>query len=288
MIMEEFIKFCCVYFSYEKNFNNFILNDISFDVKQGEKIAIVGANGSGKTTLSKLLNAIYLPTKGIVLIDGINSLNKKNRHSIRELVGLVFQDPDNQIVATIVEEDVAFALENLCVEQKSIEKIVDISLDMVDMLKFKRYLVENLSGGQKSKVAIAGVLAMKPKCIVFDESTAMLNPKSRKEIINIMTNLNKNNNTTIINITHDMNEVVFFDRVIVLKSGKILRQGSPAEIFEDEELLKEAGLCLPQVSEFVMLLNKEGLVKEKIALSVDECVGIVTNLLKGEQIFEHN
>ncbi len=284
--MENFIEFRDVCFSYDKDVVNFVLDGVSFSVKVGEKIAIVGSNGSGKSTLSKLINAILIPISGLIKVNGMSTFNKDEVFNIRKSVGLIFQDPDNQIVATIVEEDVAFALENLCFDQKDIKKIVDESLSMVDMLEFKKTSVENLSGGQKSKVAIAGVLAMNPKCIILDESTAMLDPKSRQEVLKIVDVLNKKNKTTILNITHNMKEVAFSDRVIVLKDGKILKQDVPDNVFKDEKLLKDAGLCLPEISEFMMLLNKHGFVKEKVAIGVDECVEVVANLLRGEKVFE--
>ncbi len=277
--MDKFIDFDSVYFRYDKN-SDFVLKNISFKVELGEYIAIIGANASGKSTISKLLNGILTPTQGTVLVDGVNSANKETIFNIRKNVGLIFQDVDNQIVATIVEEDVAFALENLCVAREKIEEIIKKVLSDVNMLDYKKSLVENLSGGQKTKIAVAGVLAMKPKCIIFDESSSMLDPKSKKDLLAIMKDLNKNHNTTIINITHDMKEVALADRVIVLKDGEILKQDTPRNIFQDEELLNEAQLCLPQISEFILQLHKEGLVKEKIALSVDEAVSIVTGLIK--------
>ncbi len=277
--MDKFIDFDSVYFRYDKN-SDFVLKNISFKVELGEYIAIIGANASGKSTISKLLNGILTPTQGTVLVDGVNSAHKETIFNIRKNVGLIFQDVDNQIVATIVEEDVAFALENLCVAREKIEEIIKKVLSDVNMLDYKKSLVENLSGGQKTKIAVAGVLAMKPKCIIFDESSSMLDPKSKKDLLAIMKDLNKNHNTTIINITHDMKEVALADRVIVLKDGEILKQDTPRNIFQDEELLNEAQLCLPQISEFILQLHKEGLVKEKIALSVDEAVSIVTGLIK--------
>lgn len=277
--MDKFIDFDSVYFRYDKN-SDFVLKNISFKVELGEYVAIIGANASGKSTISKLLNGILTPTQGTVLVDGVNSANKETIFNIRKNVGLIFQDVDNQIVATIVEEDVAFALENLCVVREKIEETIKKVLSDVNMLDYKKSLVENLSGGQKTKIAVAGVLAMKPKCIIFDESSSMLDPKSKKDLLAIMKDLNKNHNTTIINITHDMKEVALADRVIVLKDGEILKQDTPRNIFQDEELLNEAQLCLPQISEFILQLHKEGLVKEKIALSVDEAVSIVTGLIK--------
>ena len=287
--MNRFFNVSNLYFSYDKKkeneeFENFVLKKLNFTVEKGEHVAIVGANGCGKSTLSKLLNAILTPTKGVVLVKGIKTSNKETIYEIRKNVGLIFQDADNQIVATIVEEDVAFALENLCVPQKDIEEIVNKSLESVGMLSFKKSMVENLSGGQKSKIAIAGILAMQPECIIFDEATAMLDPKSRKEVLKIIKDLNKNKGITIVNITHNMKEVCFADRVIVLKDGQVLKEGKPKEIFSDDLTLKEAKLCLPQLCELIKKLNEKGLVKEKVAINFDECVEILvgSNLLKGE------
>ena len=226
-------------------------------------------------------NGTTVALGGSVVVDGIDSRDLDLVFKIRQNVGLVFQNPDNQIVATVVQEDVAFALENLCVEHNEIGRIVDMALDMVGMRSYKDRLVEGLSGGQKSKVAIAGVLAMNPKCIVLDEATAMLDPKSSCEVLNIVKNLNKKNKTTIINITHRMQEVAMADRVIVLNKGVVLAQGSPRDIFLNDCVLQEAGLCLPQVSQFVKLLHKDGVVNNEIALDVDECVRILSNLLEG-------
>ena len=285
--MEDLIEFKDVCFSYKKNSSSFVLNSLNFKIKAGESVAVVGSNGSGKSTLSKLLNGIIVPTSGDVFVFGANTKTKEEIFKIRRNVGLVFQDPDNQIVATVVDEEVAFALENLCYEQKEIEKKVDSSLKDVDMLSFKKHLVENLSGGQKSKVCVAGVLAMSPKCIIFDESTSMLDPKSKKEVLKIMKKLNETG-TTIINITHDMKEVAFFNRVIVLKDGKILKDDKPKEIFKDLNLIKKAGLCPPQVLEFLNVLEKEGIVKQKTVLNVEECAEVLADFLKGERVFGFN
>ncbi len=276
--MKEFFCLNNVCFYYDKKSKNFVLNDVSLKINQGDFVAFVGANGSGKSTLSKLLNAIYLPVSGAVLVEGVDTKEEEMTFAIRKKVGLIFQDPDNQIVATVVEEDVAFALENLCFEKKQMEQVVAKSLEDVDMLEFKKDLVENLSGGQKSKVAVAGVIAMNPKCVIFDESTAMLDPKSRREIINIMKKLNEKG-TTIINITHNMEEVFFCDRVFVFKDGRLLKEDVPRNIFSDEELIEKAGLCLPQIVELIKRLFKEGLIKQNVALSVEECVEILSGIL---------
>lgn len=285
--MKDFIEFKDVCFSYKKSAKNFALNSVNFKIKAGEMVAIVGSNGSGKSTLSKLLNGILTPSFGDVFVFGFNTKEKKQIFKVRRNVGLVFQDPDNQIVATVVDEDVAFALENLCYEQKEIEKKVDFSLKAVDMLNFKKHLVENLSGGQKSKICVAGVLAMNPKCIIFDESTSMLDPKSKKEVLKIMKSLNETG-TTIVNITHDMKEISFFNRVIVLKDGKILKDDNAKEIFKDLNLIKSAGLCPPQVLQLTNSLNKAGILKQKTVLNVEECVEVLADFLKGEKVFGFN
>lgn len=272
-----------LHFSYSnENDGEEVLNGLNFSIQQGEFIAIVGHNGSGKSTLAKLFNAIFLPTSGTVFVDGIDTLNKELIFEIRKQVGVVFQNPDNQIVATLVEEDVAFAPENLSVSQEKIGEIVDRALEMVDMRKFKKSAVHNLSGGQKQRVAIAGILAMNPKCIVFDESTSMLDPVGRKEVLNVMKKLNRENKTTIINITHHMDEVVSADRVIVMKDGEILKQDTPRNIFSDQDLLKKSGLLVPQVTEFFNTLCSELDLKKRIVLDVDECVEALAEVLGGE------
>ena len=274
-----------LHFSYlNENFGKEVLNDLNFSIQQGEFIAIVGHNGSGKSTLAKLFNAIFLPTSGTIFVDGIDTLNKELIFEIRKQVGVVFQNPDNQIVATLVEEDVAFAPENLSVSQEKIGEIVDLALEMVDMKKFKKSAVHNLSGGQKQRVAIAGILAMNPKCIVFDESTSMLDPVGRKEVLDVMKKLNRENKTTIINITHHMEEVVFANRVIVMKDGEILKQDTPRNIFSDEDLLKKSGLLAPQVTEFLNTLCGELALKKRTVLDVDECVEVLAEILEGEKI----
>ena len=272
-----------LHFSYSnENDGEEVLNGLNFSIQQGEFIAIVGHNGSGKSTLAKLFNAIFLPTSGTVFVDGIDTLNKELIFEIRKQVGVVFQNPDNQIVATLVEEDVAFAPENLSVSQEKIGEIVDRALEMVDMRKFKKSAVHNLSGGQKQRVAIAGILAMNPKCIVFDESTSMLDPVGRKEVLNVMKKLNRESKTTIINITHHMDEVVSADRVIVMKDGEILKQDTPRNIFSDQDLLKKSGLLVPQVTEFFNTLCSELGLKKRIVLDADECVEALAEVLGGE------
>lgn len=270
---------CFSYLSEGKNVD--VLHDLNFSVKQGDFIAIVGHNGSGKSTLAKLLNAIFIPTAGTIIIDGICVENGETVFEIRKRIGMVFQNPDNQIVATLVDEDVAFALENLCVPVDKIGELIDDALKMVDMYESKKSVVSKLSGGQKQRVAIAGILAMKPRCIIFDESTSMLDPIGRKEVIDIMRKLNRENKTTIINITHYMEEVVFADRVIVMKDGNFLKEGSPRNIFSDKQVLSKANLSVPQVTEFFNLLCDRCNIDSKTVLDVDECVSALSELLGG-------
>lgn len=221
------------------------LNKVNLTINEGEFVSILGHNGSGKSTLAKMFNGLLLPEEGSVEIFGLNTNDKKSLISIRESVGMVFQNPDNQMVATIVEDDVAFGPENIGVPQQEIVERVNKALDDVGMIEYRDKTPYRLSGGQKQRIAIAGVLALLPKIIVFDESTAMLDPKGRKEIIDIAKKLNKEKNITIINITHFMDEAVFSDKVVVMNDGEIIKTGTPKEIFSDKETLNRAGLAQP-------------------------------------------
>lgn len=279
---ESLIDVNKLYFSYINDRNEInVLYDINLEVKQGEFIAVVGHNGSGKSTFAKLCNAILTPTSGTIIVSGFDTSNEETIFEIRKNVGVVFQNPDNQIVATLVEEDVAFAPENLGIEQNEIIRRVDESLSAVGMYEYKDHAVYNLSGGQKQRVAIAGILAIKPKCIVFDEATAMLDPVGRKEVIEIMKKLNKENGTTIIHITHYMEEAAFADRIVVISNGKIIKNDSPKEVFADEYTLKKAHLLVPQVTQLINELSKNNFIKPKVVLNVDECVNVLENLLGG-------
>lgn len=280
--MQSLIDASNLCFSYSREGKNIdILHDLNFSVKQGEFIAIVGHNGSGKSTLAKLLNAIFVPTSGTIIVDGVCVEDGQTVFEVRKKIGMVFQNPDNQLVATLVDEDVAFALENLCVPTSEIGKTIDDTLKMVGMYESKKSVVSKLSGGQKQRVAIAGILAMKPKCIVFDESTSMLDPIGRKEVLDIMKKLNCENKTTVINITHYMEEVVLADRVIVLKDGRFLKEGTPRDIFSDKEVLNKANLSVPQVTDFFNLLCDQCNIDDKTVLDVDECVDALSDLLGG-------
>ena len=248
------------------------IDDLSLEVKQGEFFAIIGHNGSGKSTLSKNLNAILVPTQGDIYIDGMNTKDESKLWNIRQTAGMVFQNPDNQIVATIVEEDVAFGPENLGVEPTLIRERVEDALKSVGIYELKDRQPHLLSGGQKQRVAIAGIIAMRPKCIIFDEATAMLDPSGRKEVMNVIKKLNKEENITTLHITHYMEEAVQADRVVVVDKGKKLLEGTPKEVFKNVDLLKEIGLDVPYMTELASLLREEGLDLDDDILTVDEMV----------------
>jgi energy-coupling factor transport system ATP-binding protein len=236
-----------------------VLKGIDINVIKGEFVAVLGHNGSGKSTLAKHFNAILLPSGGAAYVTGIDTADESRLYDIRQTVGMVFQNPDNQIVATIVEEDVAFAPENLGVPSAKIRETVDWALETVGMTEYKKHAPHLLSGGQKQRIAIAGVLAMKPSCIVLDEPTAMLDPIGRGEVIDTLLKLNKNEGITIVLITHNMDEAVFADRVVVMSDGRIVKDAPPATVFSHVEEIKALGLDVPQVAELMYKLRKEGL-----------------------------
>lgn len=235
------------------------VEEISLDIFKGEFVALVGHNGSGKSTLAKLLNALLLPRSGKVTVLGMDTSIRKNLFEIRKNVGMVFQNPDNQMVASIIEEDVAFGPENLAIPQPEIVERVNWALSAVEMEEYAKRSPNKLSGGQKQRIAIAGALAIKPQILVLDESTAMLDPQGRKEVLAVAGKLNKEQNMTIILITHFMEEVLFADRVVVINKGKIHKIGTPQEIFSDGEDLRQVGLLLPRAVELNQRLAKDGL-----------------------------
>ena len=245
-----------VSFSYDKK--NSVLKDLSLQIQEGEYVAIIGHNGSGKSTLAKLLNALVVADSGKVMVDGFDCSDKKSQFEVRSRVGVVFQNPDNQLVASIVEDDVAFGPENLGVPRKEIKERIDFALDAVGMQAFRHRTPSRLSGGQKQRIAIAGVLALKPKVLVLDESTAMLDPVGRKEVLEVADKLNKQMGTTVIAITHYMDEVIKADRVIVLSDGEIVLSGTPSQIFGMGEKLAQYGLELPLATQIAIELNKKG------------------------------
>lgn len=248
------------------------LHDINLEIKQGEFVVIIGHNGSGKSTLAKHLNGLLLPTEGRVTVNGIDTRNREQIWEIRRQVGMVFQNPDNQLVATMVEEDVAFGPENLGIYPEEIRKRVDQALELVGMSEFKKKEPHYLSGGQKQRVAIAGIIAMRPACLVLDEPTAMLDPKGRREVIETITSLNRQEGLTIVHITHYMEEAVNARRLIVMENGKIVNEGTPREIFQQVEMLKGLRMDVPQMTELAYQLRKEGLQVPADILTVEEMV----------------
>ena len=254
------------------------VDEVSLDVQPGQFIAILGHNGSGKSTLAKHLNAILLPTEGSVYVDGKDTRDEEKIREIRQTAGMVFQNPDNQIIGTVVDEDVAFGPENMGVPSEEIEKRVEEGLKTVEMWEYRSHSPNKLSGGQKQRVAIAGVVAMHPKCIVLDEPTAMLDPVGRREVIRAARKLNKEEHVTIILITHYMEEVIFADQVIVMDQGKVLMQGTPKEVFSRVEELKEHRLDVPQVTMLAHELRKSGLNIPEGILTREELIGELVKL----------
>lgn len=255
------------------------IDNVSFDIKEGEFVVVIGHNGSGKSTLAKHFNGIFYPTEGNVYINGMNTRDDSLIWKIRQKAGMVFQNPDNQIVATIVEEDVAFGPENLGVDKDTIRKRVDEALSLVNMTEFAKKQPHNLSGGQKQRVAIAGIIAMRPDCIIFDEPTAMLDPSGRKEVVDTILKLNKDEGKTVVHITHFMDEATEADRIIVMDEGQIKMQGKPREIFSRVEELNALGLDVPQMTELSYELNKEGISLKEDILTVEEMVEELCQLL---------
>lgn len=278
--MDNIVKVDNISFEYVTEESRFkAIDRLSLNVKRGEFVVIIGHNGSGKSTLSKNLNAILTPTEGSITIDGMDTKEESKIWDIRQTAGMVFQNPDNQIVATIVEEDVAFGPENLGIDPKEIRRRVEESLKSVGMYDFKDRQPHLLSGGQKQRVAIAGIIAMRPKCIIFDEATAMLDPSGRKEVMKTIKRLNKEENITTIHITHFMEEAVEADRVIVMEKGKKLLEGTPREVFSNIEKLKSIGLDVPCMTELSSSLKEKGLGIGSDILTVDEMVMELCQLL---------
>ena len=270
--MSSIIEIKNLTYQYTNDDRDLAIKEITKEIKVGEFVAIIGHNGSGKSTLAKLLNALLMPTTGDITVDGMNTKDEDSIWEVRQTAGMVFQNPDNQIVATIVEEDVAFGPENLGLEPKVIVERVNEALQIVDMDHHRHRAPHLLSGGQKQRIAIAGVIAMKPKCIIFDEPTAMLDPSGRREVLKTIKKLNREENMTIIHITHFMEEAVDADRIIVMEEGKIILEGTPREVFSEVSKLKELGLDVPQVTELAHEVIKEGVNIPKDILTVDEMV----------------
>ena len=279
---DTFIKFDNVSFAYDSEEEQPIraVNDFSLAVPEGQFMAILGHNGCGKSTVAKLVNGILVPTKGKVTVAGMDTADEDKTVDIRRNVGMVFQNPDNQIVATIVEDDVAFGPENLGVEPSEIRKAVDAALKAVGMYEFRKREPHRLSGGQKQRVAIAGVIAMNTKCIVMDEPTAMLDPQGRKEVIDTVMRLNKEFGITVILITHFMDEAVKADRVVVMDDGCIALDGTPKQVFRNVKKIKALGLDVPQATELVYRLRKRGMKLPDDILDENECAEAVLKLLE--------
>lgn len=282
----NFIEIRDLYYSYDEDDGRVVpvLNGISLDIKKGEYLAILGHNGSGKSTLAKLLNMILVPTSGRIVVDGMEitdpNLSEDDIFALRKKVGMVFQNPDNQLVATIVEEDVAFGPENLGIAQAEIRQRVDEALATVGMSEYAHHEPHRLSGGQKQRIAIAGIIAMSPECIIFDESTSMLDPIGRKDVLRTMEKLNKEKGITVITITHYMNEAAKADRVVVLDDGAILMDGTPAEIFAHPEKLRKAGLDVPQCSALIEELRAMGIELEGDCYSTSLCAELICKYLE--------
>lgn len=278
----DYIRAQDVTFSYEEmetQTQREVLHGISLTIHRGEFIALLGHNGSGKSTMAKLFNAMLLPAEGKVFVDGMDTVDESVLYEIRRRVGLVLQNPDNQLVASIVEEDVAFGPENLGVPPAEIRRRVDDALKAVEMYDFRLNAPYKLSGGQKQRIAIAGIIAMQPDCIVLDEPTAMLDPRGRREVMNTIRRLNREKGITIVLITHYMDEAVQTDRVVVMDSGEILTDGTPREVFAQVELLKQHQLDVPQSTELIYRLKAGGFPLPECVLNPGECVAALEQLL---------
>ena len=280
----SFISIQDVFFSYDeveegKPVRNAV-DGVSLDIERGEFVAVIGHNGCGKSTLAKQLNAMLLPDSGKVIVDGDDTSVEEKTFDIREKVGLVLQNPDNQLVASIVEEDVAFGPENLGVAPDEIRRRVDEALKAVDMYEYRTHAPFKLSGGQKQRIAIAGILAIRPQCIVLDEPTAMHDPSGREEVISTLLRLNREQQMTVVLITHFMDEAVLADRVVVMDSGRIVTQGTPETVFSQVELLKRHRLDVPQSAELAYKLRGCGLKIDKIPLTQEDCVAMLEEAMR--------
>lgn len=260
-----------------------VIKGIDIAIEKGSYVAILGHNGCGKSTLAKLLCGILVPTSGEIFVDGIYTANDSRAFDIRKKCGMVFQNPDNQIVASVVEEDIAFAPENLGLPREEIRKRVDEALATVDMSEYAQHATYKLSGGQKQRIAIAGILAMRPECIIFDEATAMLDPTGRKEITAAMKRLNRELGITVVTITHYMNEAVEADRIVVMNEGEIIADGTPTEIFTEVEKLESVSLAVPQVTELLHELEKDGFDFPRGILHAMDAADVIENYIKNKK-----
>lgn len=282
--MDNIIEVKNVTYEYTDEEKTFAaVKNLSLNIERGSFTVFLGHNGSGKSTLAKMLNGLNKPTSGDVFADGINTKDEKTEIEVKRKVGMVFQNPDNQIIASIVEEDVAFGPENLGIPPKEIEKRVEDALKAVDMWEFRKSTPHHLSGGQKQRIAIAGIIAMQPECLVLDEPTAMLDPKGRAEIISTLHRLNQDKGITVVLITHYMEEAENADRVIVMNDGEIIADDKPKVIFSDVERLKKVGLDVPQTAELLYNLKKNGFAVDTHALSIKEAAEQIISALHSEE-----
>ena len=287
---EPFIKVENLSYIYEEDdpLGAPVLKDLSLEINKGEFVAVLGHNGSGKSTLAKLLNMILVPTSGKIYVNGKDitdeELDDDDMLALRKTVGMVFQNPDNQLVATIVEDDVAFGPENLGIPSDEIRKRVDAVLADVGMTEYAKHEPHRLSGGQKQRIAIAGVLAMQPECIIFDESTAMLDPLGRKDVMNAIEKLNREKGITVIMITHYMDEAARADRIVVLDDGKLILDGTPSYVFENEAKLVSCGLAIPQCTELVHKMRAAGVALDGECVDLEACADLLAKAYRAKNI----
>ena len=280
--MKDFISAEDISFGYEADDGQMIpvLENLSISIREGEFVAVLGHNGSGKSTLAKHFNAVLLPSGGACYVDGMNTADEDKLFDIRQTVGMVFQNPDNQIVATVVEEDVAFALENLGVPPDEMRRRVDESMKMAGIYEYRERAPHNLSGGQKQRVAIAGVVAMRPDCLILDEATAMLDPRGREQVMQTIHHLNKNMGITVVSITHYMEEAAQADRVLVMSKGHVVMEGTPKEVFSQTEKVRALHLDVPQAAELRDELVKAGIPMPEGIIDTGECAQALYELLQ--------
>lgn len=282
--MDKIIEVKNVTYEYSDESANYTaVNGISLDIERGSFTVILGHNGSGKSTLAKMLNGLFKPTSGDILVNGINTKDEETEIEVKRRVGMVFQNPDNQLISSIVEEDVAFGPENLGIEPKEIRKRVDDALKSVGMYEFKNSTPHHLSGGQKQRIAIAGMIAMQPDCLILDEPTAMLDPKGRAEIVDTVIKLNKEKGMTVVLITHYMEEAEKADRVLVMNDGEIIADGTPKEIFKNVKQLKSVGLDVPQTTELLYALSQNGINVTTDVISIKEAAENIVAALHLEE-----
>ncbi len=283
--MENIIEIKNLHFSYPAEEGETpveVLKGIDLEIRKGEFVAVLGHNGSGKSTLAKHINGILLPTSGTVTVGGISTADEEKIFDLRCRAGMVFQNPDNQIVSSVVEEDVAFALENLGVPYEEMRRRVDDALKDVNMYEYRHHSPAQLSGGQKQRIAIAGIIAMKPECIILDEPTAMLDPQGRKEVMSVIRRMNREHGITIVLITHYMDEAAQCDRVVVMDKGNVILDNTPREVFSHVEQVKAIGLDVPQVTELAWELKKAGYDMPQDIITEDECAEAVKRLFERE------